>query len=93
MKHDPKLVKSFLISPAQMRAARGLLGWSQTRLGAEAGMSLPTVKRYETAAGAKVSVIRSKNCAALSKSAGVEFIAENGGGPGVRLRKTKGKPK
>jgi hypothetical protein len=27
------------------------------------------------------------------ESAGVEFIAENGGGPGVRLRKSKGKPK
>jgi hypothetical protein len=33
MNDDPKLVKSFLISPAQMRAARGLIGWSQTKLG------------------------------------------------------------
>ena len=53
--YNPKLVKVLLISSAQMRAARGLLGWSQTKLGAEAGMSLQTVKRYETAAGAKVS--------------------------------------
>jgi transcriptional regulator with XRE-family HTH domain len=93
MKYDPKVVKSFLISPAQMRAARGLLGWSQTKLGAEAGMSLPTVKRYETAAGSKVSDDAVEKLRSALESAGVEFIAENGGGPGVRLRKTKGKPK
>jgi hypothetical protein len=36
------------------------------------------------------------NLEAISRaleSAGVEFIAENGGGPGVRLRKSKGKSK
>ena len=92
MTDDPKLVK-FLISPAQMRAARGLLGWSQTKLGAEAGMSLATVKRYETAAGAKVSDDAVEKLRTALESAGVQFIAENDGGPGVRLRKTKGKPK
>ena len=90
---DPKLVKRFLIFPAQMRAARGLLGWSQTKLGAEAGMSLATVKRYETAAGAKVSDDAVEKLRTALELAGVQFIAENGGGPGVRLRKTKAKPK
>ena len=92
MTDDPKLVKRFLISPAQMRAARGLLGWSQTKLGAEAGKSLSTIKRYETAAGAKVSDDAVEKLH-RPRMAGVQFIAENGGGPGVRLRKTKGKPK
>jgi transcriptional regulator with XRE-family HTH domain len=93
MTDDPKLVKIFLISPAQMRAARGLLGWSQTKLGIEAGMSLPTVKRYETAAGAKVSDDAVKRLQRALEKAGVEFIDENGGGPGVRLRKVGRKGK
>ena len=38
-----------------MRAARALLGWSQTELAKQAGMSLPTVKRVETERGPKVS--------------------------------------
>jgi ribosome-binding protein aMBF1 (putative translation factor) len=87
MTNDPKLVKHFLISAAQMRAARGLLGWSQTKLATEASMSLPTVKRYETATGAKVSDDAIERLRRALESAGVEFIAENGGGAGVRLRK------
>jgi transcriptional regulator with XRE-family HTH domain len=88
MRYDPKLVKTFLISTAQMRAARGLLGWSQTKLATEAGMSLPTVKRYETAANEKVSdgAIEKLRCAL--EAAGVEFT--NGDEPGVKL-KAKGK--
>ena len=87
--YNPKLVKVLLISSAQMRAARGLLGWSQTKLGAEAGMSLQTVKRYETAAGAKVSDDAVEKLRIALESAGVEFIAENGGGPGIRLKKAR----
>jgi ribosome-binding protein aMBF1 (putative translation factor) len=87
MKNDPKLVKAFLMSPAQMRGARGLLGWSQTRLATEAGMSLPTVKRYETATGAKVSDDAVEKLRRALESAGVIFVDENGEGPGVRLRK------
>ncbi|HTV33608.1 MAG TPA: helix-turn-helix domain-containing protein [Methylocella sp.] len=74
-----------------MRAARGLLGWSQTELANAAGLSLPTVKRYETANGAKVSDEAVKTLRHALEVAGVEFIEENGGGPGVRLRLRKGK--
>ena len=71
----------------QLRAARGLLGWSQSKLAERAGLSLPTVKRVEAGQGIRVSDdARSKLQNAL-ESAGVEFIDENGGGPGVRLRK------
>lgn len=71
---------------AQIRAARGLLGWSQTKLGDAANLSLPTVKRFETGAA-------SVSCEAIAamrlalEAAGVIFVAENGEGPGVRLRK------
>lgn len=76
-----------MISIEQVRGARGLLGWSQTRLAEAAGLSLPTVKRYETDKGARVSADAVAAIRAALEAAGVEFIAENGGGPGVRLRK------
>ena len=78
---------SFNFSSEQFRAARALLGWSQTQLAKEAGLSLPTVKRVETETGPKVSdAARVALKRALDQN-GVEFIEENGGGPGVRLRK------
>jgi transcriptional regulator with XRE-family HTH domain len=71
----------------QLRAARGLLGWSQSKLAVRAGLSLPTVKRVEAAVGARVSDDARNKLQQALESAGVEFIDENGGGPGVRLRK------
>lgn len=79
-----------MISTEQLRAARGLLGWSQSELAAHAGLSLPTVKRLEGGFGPHVSDdARAKMKKAL-ELAGIEFIDENGGGPGVRLRKRQG---
>lgn len=71
----------------QVRAARGLIGWSQTELAEAAGLSLPTVKRFETDNGVKVSDDAISKMVAALETAGVEFIPENGGGAGVRLRK------
>jgi transcriptional regulator with XRE-family HTH domain len=82
-----------MISIEQIRAARGLLGWSQTQLAEAAGRSLPTIKRLEREhdEGAAVSDdVREAVQAALEK-AGVEFIPENGGGAGVRLAKRRRK--
>jgi transcriptional regulator with XRE-family HTH domain len=76
-----------MITIEQLRAARALLGWSQTELGERSGLSLPTVKRVEAGTGPRVSdEARAKLQHALERG-GVEFIDENGGGPGVRLRK------
>jgi predicted transcriptional regulator len=71
----------------QLRAARGLLGWSQSALAEHAGMSLPTVKRLEGGYGPRVSDEAQISIRHALEEAGVEFIDENGGGPGVRLRK------
>ena len=73
-----------MISIPQIRAARGLLGWSQTRLAEEAGLSLPTVKRYETASTVKVSQEAITLIQRALEAAGVEFL--NHGQPGVRLK-------
>lgn len=71
----------------QVRAARGLIGWSQTQLAQAAGLSLPTVKRFETESTVKVSEDAIGKMIAALEAAGVEFIPANGGGAGVRLRK------
>ena len=77
-----------MVSVRQIKAGRALLGWSQSDLASESGISEPTIARLESADGqlggreATVERIR----AALEKG-GIQFIDENGGGPGVRLRK------
>jgi transcriptional regulator with XRE-family HTH domain len=78
-----------LFSPSQIRAARALVGWSQTQVANAAGLSIPTIKRAEAEGGIKVSEDALIAIADALKRAGVEFIAENGGGAGVRLRKAK----
>jgi len=76
------------VSIRQLKAARTLVGWSQEELASTSGISLPTIKRLEAAegllGGRQTTAQKIKN--ALER-AGVEFIDENGGGPGVRLRK------
>ena len=75
-----------MITPEQTRAARGLLDWSQQDLANAAGVGIVTVHQLEAGTSqprrATLDVIRR-----AFESAGVEFIDENGGGPGVRLRK------
>jgi predicted transcriptional regulator len=76
------------VSIRQIKAARALLDWSQQELATAADVSIPTIKRLEAQDGALGgrSDTGSKIRSAL-ETAGVDFIAENGGGPGVRLRK------
>ena len=77
--------------PAQSRAARGLLEWSQAELGQASNLSESTVRDFEK--GRRSPSLN--NLAAIRRaleSAGVEFIAENGGGAGVRLAKAKALP-
>ena len=74
------------IGPEQSRAARGLIAWSQQELADAAHVGLSTIRNFEAGRSTPVA----NNLAALRaalESAGVEFIAENGGGAGVRLRK------
>jgi transcriptional regulator with XRE-family HTH domain len=80
-----------MVTIEQLRAARGLLGWSQSELAVRAGLSLPTVKRLEGGFGARVSDDARGKLRRAIEAAGIEFIDENGGGPGVRLRKRQQK--
>jgi predicted transcriptional regulator len=78
------------VSIRQIKAARALLAWSQEQLAGAAGVSLPTIKRLEARDGplGGRSETGRKILEAL-ESAGAQFIRENEGGPGVRLRKRK----
>jgi transcriptional regulator with XRE-family HTH domain len=83
-----------MLTAAQIRAGRALLRWSAQELADKAGIGISTVQRMEGAEG--VPTASGKNLEAVQRAleaAGVEFIAENGGGPGVRLAKKKGKKK
>ncbi|WP_182872478.1 helix-turn-helix domain-containing protein [Bradyrhizobium diazoefficiens] len=78
------------VSIRQIKAARALLGWSQDDLANQSGVSAPTVKRLEAADGDVGGRAKTGDAlvAALEK-AGVEFIPENGGGAGVRMKRRK----
>ena len=80
------------VSPAQCRAGRALLEITQTQLAASAGLGLSTVVDFEK----ERREVSPESVEAIRRAlvrAGVEFIDENGGGPGVRLRKLHGAKK
>ena len=87
------MVPSSMITSAQCRAGRGLLDWTQQYLADRAGVGIVTVRQVEAGLNeprrSTLEVIRR-----ALEAGGVEFIDENGGGPGVRLReRLKGKPR
>ncbi len=80
-----------MISSAQLRAARALLGIDQRKLAALSGLSLPTIQRMEASEGViRGNVDLLMKLVGALEAAGIELIAENasssGGGRGVRLK-------
>jgi transcriptional regulator with XRE-family HTH domain len=74
------------MTPAQSRAGRALINWSQPELAAASGVSVSTIRDFETSKRSPIG----NNLAAMQRAleaAGVEFT--NGGEPGVKLRKAK----
>ncbi|WP_350151513.1 helix-turn-helix transcriptional regulator [Thalassobaculum sp.] len=74
-----------MFTAPQSRAGRGLIGWSQAELAKAAGVGLSTVRNFEAGRSTPVRQNLDAIVRAL-ESAGVEFISQNGGGPGVRLK-------
>ena len=75
------------VTGPQMRAARALLGLSGERLAELSGVSLVAIRRAETDRGTAGMMRANGNAIRHAlELAGIEFIAENGGGAGVRLR-------
>jgi DNA-binding MarR family transcriptional regulator len=75
-----------LISPAQVREARDLLEWSQSRLASMAEMTTKSIAKFELG-GLPLPPGDLQAMRAAIEAAGVIFMDENGHGPGVRLRK------
>jgi transcriptional regulator with XRE-family HTH domain len=73
------------VLPIQCRMARTALGMGVRELAAAAEVSTQTVVRFEKGEQLRQGTVDALRAAL--EAAGVDFIAENGGGPGVRLRK------
>lgn len=71
------------ITPAQIRGARGMLDWSMVRLATAAGLSISTVKRFESG-DQPVSDDRVARMQDAVETEGVRFLADDGDGPGLR---------
>jgi hypothetical protein len=78
------------LTSGQIRAARAFVRWRAEDLARASTVGVATIRRAELADGP--TSLTAPNDAAIRhalESAGVEFTEENGGGPGVRLRKGK----
>lgn len=83
-----------MITSAQMRAARALLGIDQKQLAELSGVSQPTIQRMEASDGTVRGVVETlTKVVEAFQRAGVEMIGENArsdaGGRGVRFRNPK----
>lgn len=77
------------LTAAQLRAARALLNWSAADLADAAKIGVATIRRGELVDGPINARMKPENVVGLVETlqkAGIQFIAANGGGVGVRLR-------
>jgi DNA-binding XRE family transcriptional regulator len=80
------------LASSQIRAARALLRWTVDDLAREAALGRNTILRAEVADDqTSLTVANDLAVRRALEGAGVEFIDENGSGPGVRLRKRQAK--
>lgn len=81
-------MRSLPLTSAQIRAARALIRWTAKELARESAVGVTTIRRAELA-NDETSMTAANDLAVRRalESAGVEFIDEDGGGPGVRLRR------
>jgi DNA-binding XRE family transcriptional regulator len=80
------------LASSQIRAARAILRWTVDDLAREAALGRNTILRAELAENqTSLTVANDLTLRRALEGAGVEFIDENGGGPGVRLRKRQAK--
>lgn len=76
------------LTSGQIRAARALLRWRAQDLARESAVGVATIRRAELApTETSMTTVNDAAVRRALEDAGIEFIAENGGGPGVRLRK------
>jgi transcriptional regulator with XRE-family HTH domain len=74
-----------MILPVQLKMARAALDLGVRDVSKLSGISANTISRYENGSDARGSTLR--KIQSVLEEAGIEFLDENGGGPGVRLRR------
>jgi ribosome-binding protein aMBF1 (putative translation factor) len=75
-----------MITAIQCKMARAAVGWGIRDLAQHAGVGVATITRFENEqVGANQATVEAIQ--RTLEAAGVEFIPENGGGAGVRLKK------
>jgi hypothetical protein len=79
-------------SPAQCRAARGLLAWPREDLAAQAGLDVDAVELFETEAGDGLAEIELAAIGAAFARSGVIATPQKRAGAGVRFAKPKAPP-
>src|SRR3954471_11062101 len=85
-KKDQEMGKK--ISSAQMRAARALIRWTALDLANASKVGVATIRRAEVVDGEiPVTLPNEAAIRRVLETAGIDFIADNGGGEGVRFRK------
>ena len=80
------------LTSGQIRAARAFLRWRTEDLARESSVGVATIRRAELAdSQTSMTAPNDLSVRRALEIAGIEFIDENGGGPGVRLRKPQRK--
>jgi hypothetical protein len=78
----------YTMNGRQLRAARALLDWTAEALAEASRVGINTIRRAEAVSGpVRMTAANAHAVRQALEQAGIEFIAENGGGPGVRMRK------
>jgi hypothetical protein len=81
-------MKNASLTGPQIRAGRALVRWRAQDLARESAVGIATIKRAELAVGVtSMTVANDLAVRRALEAAGIDFIDENGGGAGVRLRK------
>jgi transcriptional regulator with XRE-family HTH domain len=84
-----RLSKSLLWG-SQIRAARSLLRWTAEDLARESALGVNTIRRAEAAEHeTRLTAANELAVRRALETAGIEFIEDNGGGKGVRFRKSR----
>jgi transcriptional regulator with XRE-family HTH domain len=78
-----------MLLPKQSRAARALLGWNQNDLARESGVSLGTIKDFESGRHQLNAKALGELARAYQKAGLVLFFEDDNGDVGVRLKKKK----
>ena len=82
---------SQVITAAQIRGARAMLGWSAAELADRAGISKRTMVNIESAEGVPASTTATiRKLQAELEAAGIEFIGSPNDWPGIRIGKPTG---